>query len=240
MKRPLGTVARDAEATRWAHEIARQGSQEEAEGQARPAEPAAALGAAAERRAHPQAAQGKAASSRTTRTRPDRPSDATGKRVRSTDRQPIDEERDERMAMTATSATAERALAERGKAVDAAILGDREAVRPRLDHEARLGRAAGRSTRSRRGRSRSTSRSASAASRAAGSRRSSARSRRARPRSASTSSPRPSGVAASSRSSTSSTRSIPGYARACGVNVDELLVSASRTPASRRSRSPRR
>ena len=31
----------------------------------------------------------------------------------------------------------------------------------------------------------------------------------------------------------------PGYARACGVNVDELLVSASRTPASRRSRSPR-
>ena len=31
----------------------------------------------------------------------------------------------------------------------------------------------------------------------------------------------------------------PGYARACGVNVDELLVS-SRTPASRRSRSPRR
>ena len=31
----------------------------------------------------------------------------------------------------------------------------------------------------------------------------------------------------------------PGYARACGVNVDELLVSASRTPASRPSRSPR-
>ena len=70
-----------------------------------------------------------------------------------------------------------------------------------------------------------TSRSASAASRAAGSPRSSARSRRARPRSASTSSPRPSGGAASPPSSTSSTPWIPGYARACGVNVDELLVS---------------
>ena len=57
--------------------------------------------------------------------------------------------------------------------------------------------------------------------------------------SASTSSPRPSGAAGSPRSSTSSTPWIPGYARACGVNVDELLVSASRTPASRRSRSPR-
>ena len=80
-------------------------------------------------------------------------------------------------------------------------------------------------TPSRPARSRSTWRSASAASRAAGSPRSSARNRRARRRSASTSSRRPRHAAASSPSSTSSTRSIPGYARACGVNVDELLVS---------------
>jgi recombination protein RecA len=49
--------------------------------------------------------------------------------------------------------------------------------------------------------------------------------RRARPRSASTCWQRLRHAAGSSRSLTSSTRSIPGYARACGVNVDELLVS---------------
>ena len=104
-------------------------------------------------------------------------------------------------------------------------LGDREAVRARRDHEARLGASGRRSTRSRPGRSRSTWRWASAASRAAGSRRSSARSRRARRRVCQH-------VLAEAQARGGVVAFIdvehaldPGYARACGVNVDELLVS---------------
>ena len=105
---------------------------------------------------------------------------------------------------------------------------DREAVRPRLDHEARLDGAPGRSTRSPRARSRSTSRSASAASRAAGSPRSSDPSRRARPRSASTSSPRRSSAGGIAAFIDVEHALDPGYARACGVNVDELLRQPAR------------
>ena len=111
------------------------------------------------------------------------------------------------------------------EAVDAAILADREAVRARLDHEARLGRAAAGRLRSRPARSPWTWRSASVASRAAGSPRSSAPSRRARPRSASTSSPRPSASGGVAAFIDVEHALDPGYARACGVNVDELLVS---------------
>ena len=57
--------------------------------------------------------------------------------------------------------------------------------------------------------------------------------------SASTSSRRPSARAAIAAFIDVEHALDPGYARACGVNVDELLVSASRTPASRPSRSPR-
>ncbi|GIW20158.1 MAG: hypothetical protein KatS3mg065_0454 [Chloroflexota bacterium] len=67
--------------------------------------------------------------------------------------------------------------------------------------------------------------SASAASRGAGSPRSSGPSRRARRPSASTSSPRPSGGAGSAAFIDVEHALDPVYARACGVNVDELLVS---------------
>ena len=72
---------------------------------------------------------------------------------------------------------------------------------------------------------RSTSRSASAASRAAASSRSTGPSRRARPRWSTTSSPRPSGWAAWRRSSTPSTPWTRSTPQAIGVDVDDLLVS---------------
>ena len=86
---------------------------------------------------------------------------------------------------------------------------DREGVRPGRADEARATRARSRSRRSPPAPCRSTSRSASAASRAAASSRSSARSPPARRRSSTTSSPRPRRAAASAPSSTPSTRSIP-------------------------------
>ena len=55
---------------------AEQRGQEEAEGKERPAESVAAVGATAERRGDPQAAQGTTRSSRTTRRKADRPADA--------------------------------------------------------------------------------------------------------------------------------------------------------------------
>ena len=146
--------------------------------------------------------------------------------------------RAERRTTGGTDRAAERAQAERGKAVDAAILVDREAVRDRLDHEARRD-----STRQQvdfiptgsialdlalgvggipRGRITEIFGPESSG----------------KTTSASTSSPRPSGAAAWPRSSTSSTRSIratPGPAASTSTSSS----SASRTPASRRSRSPR-
>ena len=102
---------------------------------------------------------------------------------------------------------------------------DREAVRSRRDHEARVAREARARHHPDRARSRSTWRSASAASRAAGSRRSSG--------------PKSSGkttvcqhvlAEAQARGGVVAFIDVehaldPGYARACGVNVDELLVS---------------
>ena len=85
----------------------------------RPAEPVAAVGAAAERRGDPQAAQGADRSSRTTRTKADRPADAIASAPASGPHG-SDEERDGQMAMTEERA-AERNTAERGKAVDAAL-----------------------------------------------------------------------------------------------------------------------
>ena len=102
---------------------------------------------------------------------------------------------------------------------------DRARVRPGLADAARRPRARSRSRRSPPGRCRSTSRSASAACRAAGSSRSSAPSPRARRRSSTTSSPRPRRAAGSAPSSTPSTRSTRSTRKRIGVDTDELLVS---------------
>ena len=81
--------------------------------------PVAAVGTAAERGGDPEAAQGEASRrgrhGRGLTGRTDATVDRSADRI-----EPIDEERDERMAMTDERA-AERALAERGKAVDAAL-----------------------------------------------------------------------------------------------------------------------
>ena len=107
---------------------------------------------------------------------------------------------------------AERLVAERGKAVDAAILSiEKQFGRGSIMKLGSSDRQSG-GLRSRPVPSPSTWHWASAACRAAASRRSSARSRRARPPSASTSSRRRSDVVAWSRSSTSSTRSTRQYA----------------------------
>ena len=82
-----------------------------------------------------------------------------------------------------------------------------------------------RSSRSRPGRSRSISRSASAAFRAAGSSRSTARSRPARRRWRCTSSPRRRSWAASRRIIDAEHALDPLYAERLGVNLDELLIS---------------
>ena len=76
-----------------------------------------------------------------------------------------------------------------------------------------------------RARCRSISPSASAACPGAASPRSTAPSPRARPRSRCTSWPRRSATAASAPTSTPSTRWIPIYAKAIGVDIDELLIS---------------
>ena len=132
------------------------------------------------------------------------------------------------MAMTderSTERAAERALSERGKAVDAALLSDREAVRSRGDHEARLARAAGRSTTSRPG-----SIALDLALGVGGI---------PRGRITEIFGPESSGkttvcqhviAEAQARGGVAAFIDVehaldPGYARACGVNVDELLVS---------------
>ena len=140
--------------------------------------------------------------------------------------------------MTVTSAGRstgnEQDRQERGRQTPRARNASRRSTPPSCPSRSSSGRArscgsartrGSRSTSSPPARSRSTSRSASAASRAAASPRSSAPSRRARPPSASTSSPRP-------RSSGGVVAFIdvehaldPAYARACGVDVDKLLVS---------------
>ena len=112
---------------------------------------------------------------------------------------------------------------------------DREAVRPRVDHEARLGGSAGGRLDPDRARSRWTWRSASAASRAAGSRRSSAPSPRARPRVCQhviAEAQRRGGVAAFIDVEHALD---PGYARACGVERRR----AARQPARHRRAGPR-
>jgi signal transduction histidine kinase len=95
---------------------------------------------------------------------------------------------------------------------------------------------ASRSTRSRPARSRSTSRSGSAACRGAGSSRSSARSPRVRRRSSTTSSPRRRSSAGSARSSTPSTRWTRSTPRG-SASTSTSCSSPSPTTASRRSRS---
>ena len=113
--------------------------EEEAEGQDQPAEPVAAVGATAERRGHPQASQGT-----------DRRRGRRGGRLidRRTPSRPLrravhgsDEERDGQMAMTEErAARTEHGRTRQGGRRRPRV--DREAVRPRRDHEARVAREA--------------------------------------------------------------------------------------------------